>query len=90
MKNLYKEMGEELKEILKLEYGPVAIKWSVREPKDINKEEGKSRFCTKIDKAVNGEIFYSTIDEEECMGGMRYSGLKDRKELPKTCRAEDF
>jgi uncharacterized protein (DUF169 family) len=83
-------MGEKLKEILKLEREPVAIKWSIREPINIQKEEGKSRFCTKLDKAVNGEIFYSTVAEEECMGGMRYSGMKDRKELPKNMQTGAF
>jgi uncharacterized protein (DUF169 family) len=83
-------MGEKLKEILKLEREPVAIKWSIREPENIQKEEGKSRFCTKLDKAVNGEIFYSTVAEEECMGGMRYSGMKDRKELPKNMQSGAF
>lgn len=83
-------MGDKLKEILKLKREPVAIKWSVREPKNIKKEEGKSRFCTKLDKASNGEIFYSTVDEEECMGGMRYSGMKDRKELPKNMQSGAF
>lgn len=83
-------MGEKLKEILKLERDPVAIKWSVREPKNIKKEEGKSRFCTKLDKAANGEIFYSTVAEEECMGGMRYSGMKDQKELPKNMQSGAF
>ncbi|MFY9638374.1 MAG: DUF169 domain-containing protein [Methanobacterium sp.] len=87
---MYQEMGVKLKEILKLEREPVAIKWSVREPKNIKKEEGKSRFCTKLDKASNGEIFYSTVDEEECMGGMRYSGMKDRKELPKNMQSGAF
>jgi len=90
VKNLYQEMGEKLKEILKLEREPVAIKWSIREPKNIKKEEGKSRFCTKLDKAANGETFYSTVTEEECMGGMRYSGMKDRKELPKNMQSGAF
>ena len=90
MKNLYQKMGEKLKEILKLEREPVAIKWSVREPKNIKKEEGKSRFCTKLDNAANGEIFYSTVEQEECMGGMRYSGMKDRKELPKNMQSGAF
>jgi uncharacterized protein (DUF169 family) len=79
---LYQEIGKELKRILNLEREPVAIKWSVREPNNMEKEKEKSRFCTKLEKAANGEIFYSTVEEEACMGGMRYSGLKDRKELP--------
>jgi uncharacterized protein (DUF169 family) len=83
-------MGKQLKEILKLEKEPVAIKWSLREPKDIEREEGKSRFCTKLDKASKGEIFYSTVDEEDCMGGMRYSGMKDKKELPKNMQSGAF
>jgi len=83
-------MGSDLKEILGIEREPVAIKWSLREPKDIKKEEGKSRFCTKLDKASNGEIFYSTVEEEECMGGLRYSGLKDPKELPRNMQSGSF
>lgn len=83
-------MGEKLKDILRLEREPVAIKWSVRVPKNIKKEEGKSRFCTKLDNASKGEIFYSTVEEEECMGGMRYSGMKDRRELPKNMQSGAF
>ncbi len=87
---MYQEFGEKLKEILKLDLDPVAIKWSVRVPKNIPKEEGKSRFCTKLDKAAKGEIFYSTVEEEDCMGGMRYSGMKDRKELPTNMQSGAF
>ncbi len=83
-------MGEKLKGILGLEREPVAIKWSVREPKDIKKEDEKSRFCTKLDKAAAGEIFYSTVEEEDCMGGLRYSGMKDKKELPKNMQSGAF
>ncbi|HNS26116.1 MAG TPA: DUF169 domain-containing protein, partial [Methanobacteriaceae archaeon] len=42
---MYTEEGEKLKKLLDLENEPVAIKWSVREPRNIKKEEGKSRFC---------------------------------------------
>lgn len=90
MENSYKELGEKLKEILKLERGPVAIKWSVREPRNIPKEHGKSRFCTKLDKAMQGEVFYATAEEEECMGGLRYSGLKNPEEFPKNMRSGSF
>lgn len=88
---MYQKMGSELKEILKLEREPVAIKWSLREPKNIKKESEPSRFCTKLDKASKGEIFYSTVEEESCMGGgSRYSGMKDRKELPKNMQSGSF
>ena len=69
---MYQELGEKLIDILELKNAPVAIKWSVREPRNIEKEIGKSRFCAKLGKAMNGEIFYSTVEEEECGGGMRY------------------
>jgi uncharacterized protein (DUF169 family) len=87
---MYQELGNKLIEILGLEKLPVAIKWSVREPRNIEKEIGKSRFCTKLGKAMNGEIFYSTVEEEECGGGMRFSGMKDPKELPSNMRSGSF
>lgn len=86
----YQELGEELKKILKLEREPVALKWVSREPRNISKEEGKSRFCTKLDKAMNGEIFYSTADEEECMGGLRYTGMKDPSQFPRNMQSGSF
>jgi uncharacterized protein (DUF169 family) len=87
---MQKDLVERFKNILGLEKEPVAVKWSVREPRNIDKEEGKSRFCTKLDKAMDGEIFYSTVEEEECMGGMKYSGLKDPKEFPKNMQSGSF
>lgn len=86
----YNELGQKLNEILKLENEPVAIKWSVGEPKDVRREEGKSRFCEKLMKAMDGEIFYATLDEEECMGGARYSGLKDLREYPANVQSGAF
>lgn len=83
-------MGEKLKKILKLNRYPVAIKWVSREPLNIPKEEGQSRFCTKLGKAMNGEIFYSTSEEDECMGGLRYTGLKDPDKFPKNMRSGSF
>ncbi|GAB4310881.1 MAG: DUF169 domain-containing protein [Methanobacteriaceae archaeon] len=86
----YKVLGNELKEILKLENEPVAIKWSVKEPENIEKESAKSRFCTKLEKAMKGEIFYATAEEEECLGGARYSGLKDMHEYPPNVQSGAF
>ncbi len=86
----YNKLGNKLNELLKLKNEPVAIKWSVKEPKNVGKEEGKSRFCKKLEKAMNGEIFYTTIEEEECMGGARYSGLKDMREFPANVQSGAF
>ncbi|MGI6482930.1 MAG: DUF169 domain-containing protein [Methanobacterium sp.] len=86
----YQKLGEKLKTVLKLEREPVAIKWVSREPRNIPKASEKSRFCTKLNKAMNGEIFYATAEEEECMGGLRYTGLKDPKKFPKNMRSGSF
>ncbi len=86
----YNELGNKLNELLKLENEPVAIKWSVKEPENIEKEEGKSRFCAKLKKAMEGEMFYATLEEEECMGGARYSGLKDMREYPANAQSGAF
>lgn len=86
----YKERGAKLKELLKLEKELVALKWSVDEPDDIKKEEGKSRFCTKLEKASQGEVFYATAQEEECLGGARYAGLKDIREYPSQVQSGAF
>jgi len=83
-------LGDNLNQLLKLENEPVAIKWSVNPPEDIPKEEGKSRFCGKLEKAMQGEIFYATLDEEECMGGARYSGLKSMDEYPANVQSGAF
>lgn len=86
----YSQLGEKLIGLLKLENEPVAIKWSVKEPKNGKREEGNSRFCSKLEKAMNGEIFYATLEEEECMGGARYAGLKDMGEYPANVQSGAF
>lgn len=83
-------LGQKLNDLLKLENEPVAIKWSVKEPKNLEKEEGRSRFCNKLVKAMHGESFYATLEEEECMGGARYSGLKDMQEFPANVQSGAF
>jgi len=56
----------------------------------LKKEEGKSRFCSKLEKAMKGEMFYATLEEEECMGGARYSGLKSMSEYPANVQSGAF
>ncbi|WP_286679946.1 DUF169 domain-containing protein [Methanobacterium sp. 42_16] len=86
----FRMLGNSLNELLQLENEAVAIKWSVRPPHNVEKEEGKSRFCAKLQKAINGEVFYATLEEEECMGGARYSGLKDMAEYPANVQSGAF
>jgi uncharacterized protein (DUF169 family) len=84
------KLGEKLNELLKLENEPVAIKWSVNDPKNVKKEEGKSSFCKKLVKAMKGEIFFATAEEEGCMGGARYSGFKDIRDFPANVQSGAF
>lgn len=86
----YNELGKKLNELMKFENEPVAIKWSVKEPKNVEKEETKSRFCAKLMKAIGGKTFYTTLEEEECMGGARYSGLKDMRDYPANVQSGAF
>ncbi|MBI5459012.1 DUF169 domain-containing protein [Methanobacterium sp.] len=86
----FNRLGNNLNQLLKLENEPVAIKWSVNEPENVEKEEGKSRFCSKLEKAMKGEMFYATLEEEECMGGARYSGLKSMSEYPANVQSGAF
>lgn len=86
----FNELREKLNDLLKLENEPVAIKWTVNEPEKYQKEEGKSRFCSKLITAMEGKTFYSTVEEEECMGGARYSGLKDMTEYPANVQSGAF
>lgn len=87
---MYKELGQELKELLGLEREPVAIKWLSKPPRNIEKEKENSRFCQKLVKAADGDTFYSTVDTEACFGGMRHLGLKDAKEFPENVQSGEF
>lgn len=87
---IHQKLGKKLKKMLKLEREPVAIKWSFKEPKNIAPEEEKSRFCRKIEKAMNGQVFYSNLEYELCMGGARYSGLGDESNYPASLRSGNF
>jgi len=87
---MYSKWGIELKDLLDLKKEPVAIKWSTKIPRNIKKEVGTSRFCKKLEKASNGDVFYATAEKEDCMGGARYSGLKDVKEFPSNMRSGAF
>ena len=85
-----KELRCGLRRILNLEREPVALRWSIKIPEDIDRIERKFRFCTKLDMATRGKIFYSTLEEEECMGGARYCGLKDPRDNTASVRSGDF
>lgn len=79
-----------LKQLLGLEREPVALRWSTRIPKGVPRVEKKHRFCAKLAQAARGLSFYSTADEEECMGGARYCGMRDASRFPTGRRSGEF
>jgi Uncharacterized protein conserved in archaea len=87
---MFNDLGEKLKELLGLENEPVAIKWSIKEPLNIEKECEKSNFCIKLEKAMQGEVFYATAEEESCFGGARHTGLRDKCEFPPEMQCGSF
>jgi uncharacterized protein (DUF169 family) len=79
-----------LRQLLGLEREPAALAWLTRIPKDIPKVTDKARFCTKLERATRGQCFYTTADEEQCMGGARYCGLRDAKKFASGRRSGEF
>ncbi|MDR2545585.1 MAG: DUF169 domain-containing protein [Methanobrevibacter sp.] len=86
----FKELNNKFKELLELEKTPVAIKWDVKEPNNINKEDRKTTFCKKLQKALNGEIFYSSSEEQLCMGGSIFTGIQNQNEFSREMLSLEF
>lgn len=84
------ETRRSLKELLGLEREPAALRWCTGIPKDLPRAERKERFCVKLGRATRGESFYSTAEEEECMGGGKYCGLCDDRKFPADRRSGEF
>jgi uncharacterized protein (DUF169 family) len=85
--NGYDWISDKLKEHLKLNKSPVAIKFVLREediPEGIKKLENGARHCELVQKASQGEIFYTTAEEQTCKGGASALGLVEAPEKVKT------
>lgn len=50
----------------------------------------KLRFYATLTNAMKGGIFFIQLEEEECMVGARYSGLKNMHEYPKNVQSCAF
>ena len=85
-----KESRTALQELLGLEREPAALRWSTKIPKDIPRADKKARFCTSLDQATRGQCFYTTAEDEECMGGAKYCGLQDGREFVPGRRSGEF
>ncbi len=85
--NVYTLISDKIKEHLKLNKSPVAIKFVLREediPEGIKKVENGARHCELVHKAGQGEIFYTTAEEQTCKGGASALGLMEAPEKVKT------
>ncbi len=83
----YDMVSRELKERLGLDKSPVAIKFVLREediPEGIEKIDDNLRHCEMVQKAAQGETFYSTSNEQMCKGGASALGLMETPEKIKT------
>ena len=78
-----------LSRLLGLARAPVALRWSTKIPTDVPRAQ-KARFCAKLGLASRGQCFYTTAEEEECMGGAKYCGLADGAAFAPGLRSGEF
>lgn len=85
--NVYSLVSDKIKEHLKLSKSPVALKFVLREediPEGIEKIGDGARHCELVQKASQGNIFYTTAEEQTCKGGASALGLMEAPEKVKT------
>lgn len=73
--------SEIINEKLGLEREPVAVKFVKTEediPQGIEKVAKKARHCEFVTRAVAGETFYASAEEQACKGGSSAMGLEPR------------
>ena len=78
-----KKYCEIIESKIKLDAKPVAIKLIKTEadlPENYNLIDEKIRHCEMVRKASLGDKFYSTIDEQLCLGGAGAIGLREMPE----------
>jgi len=84
----YAEASAALKAALGLKTSPVAIKLATSRadiPEGMEKFEGTVRHCQMVSIArKEGRVFYSTVENHECMGGAWALGLRELTETLKT------
>ena len=85
--NGYRELSLKIKDKLGLEKSPVAIKLFLKEediPEGIPKIEANLRHCEMVQKAIEGETFYSTANEQQLCNGAGAIGLMEPSEKVKS------
>ena len=81
--NKNKKNCELIESKIKLDSKPVAIKLIKNEedfPENYNLIDEKIRHCEMVRKASLGDKFYSTVDEQLCLGGAGAIGLREMPE----------
>ena len=85
--NGYNVLAIRIKERLGLEKSPVAVKLFLDKkdiPEGIQKIEENLRHCEMVQRAVQGEIFYSTAKEQQLCNGAGALGLMEPPEKVKS------
>lgn len=81
----YVEFSDKMKKTLRLESSPIAISFSAKAPKGIERMKGEMRLCQMLDTVrFDNEIFYTTSDNHACDGGSGSCGMKEMGERIKT------
>ena len=81
----YAGLSSKMKELLGLKGSPVAVLFSTEPPPGLRQMNGQTRLCQMLDRArLDGEMFYTTVENHECDGGAASSGLKEPGEQSKT------
>ncbi|MDR2873241.1 MAG: DUF169 domain-containing protein [Methanobrevibacter sp.] len=73
-------ISEQLKDNLKLDISPVAIKLIIHEkdlPEGFKRLDEKKRHCEMVKDASSGEMFYADADNQSCKGGSAVLGLEN-------------
>lgn len=86
----YGELSLKLKTMLNLKGSPVAVKLARSKdeiPASIPELDGKIRHCEMVQKARNGDAFYSTKEHHACAGGAGALGIA---ETPEKIRSGEF
>ena len=83
----YEELSSKLKTILGLKGSPVAVRL-IKErseiPAGVPELKEKVRHCEMVQKARNGDVFYSTKEQHACAGGAGALGIMETPEKIKT------
>ena len=66
-----------LRELLQLNYPPIAISLGRAPPSSLSRLKGKMEFCRMWAKAMNGEAFFVTAENHNCFPGIHHLGLHD-------------